>query len=80
MFHEDTFLIMKATRAIAAGDEMFNDYGPLPRSDLLRMYGYVTDNYARYDVVELSSQIIYDVAQEIRKQNKRREATVRMCP
>ena len=58
---------MKATRPIAAGDEIFNDYGPLPRSDLLRMYGYVTDNYTQYDVVEISSQLVLDTADGLRK-------------
>lgn len=71
LFHEEEFLIMKATRPVKAGDEIFNDYGPLPRSGLLRMYGYITDNYAQYDVVELSSQVIYDVAEEMRKKCKR---------
>ena len=71
---------MKATRCIAAGDEIFNDYGPLPRSDLLRMYGYITDNYAQYDVVELSSQAIYDVAEEIRKKDEGPRTMVRVMP
>ena len=53
---------MKATKPIKAGEQIFNDYGPLPRSDLLRMYGYVTDNYAQYDVVEFSHDILVDVA------------------
>jgi N-lysine methyltransferase SETD6 len=44
---------MRAIKPIKKGDELFNDYGELPRSDLLRRYGYVTDNYAPYDVVEL---------------------------
>jgi SET domain-containing protein 6 len=78
LFHEDEFLVMKSTRPIRAGDEIFNDYGLLPRSDLLRMYGYITDNYAQYDVVELSSQVIYDVAQEIRKRYKRPGTSVRI--
>lgn len=46
-------LEMRAIQAISKGDEIFNDYGQLPRSDLLRRYGYITDNYAPYDVVEL---------------------------
>lgn len=50
LFQEDDYLIMKSTKTTAAGEHKFNDYGPLPRSDLLRMYGYVTDNYAKYDV------------------------------
>jgi SET domain-containing protein 6 len=77
LFHEEEFLLMKATRAINAGDEIFNDYGPLPRSDLLRMYGYITDNYAQYDVVEISSQAVYDAAEEIRKKYKRPKTSVR---
>ncbi len=46
-------LEMRTIKFIAKGEEIFNDYGPLPQSDLLRRYGYVTDNYASYDVVEL---------------------------
>jgi SET domain-containing protein 6 len=44
---------MRAIKPITAGAEIFNDYGEIPRADLLRRYGYVTDNYAQYDVVEL---------------------------
>lgn len=53
---------MKAIKPIAAGEEIFNDYGELPRADLLRRYGYVTDNYAQYDVVELSLSNICQAA------------------
>lgn len=45
---------MKAIKPIQEGEEIFNDYGEIPRADLLRRYGYVTDNYASYDVVEFS--------------------------
>ncbi|CZR58914.1 related to RMS1-regulatory protein [Phialocephala subalpina] len=51
-------LEMRAIRPITKGDEIFNDYGQLPRSDLLRRYGYVTDNYAPFDVAELSTESI----------------------
>ena len=78
LFHEEEFLIMKATRRIRAGDEIFNDYGQLPRSDLLRMYGYITGNYAQYDVVEISSQVIYDAAEDIRKKYKKAQTCVRI--
>lgn len=54
LFQEDDSLVMKAIKPIRVGEEIFNDYGELPRADLLRRYGYVTDNYAQYDVVELS--------------------------
>ncbi|KAI1607906.1 SET domain-containing protein 6 [Exophiala viscosa] len=62
LFQEENYLIMKATKSIAAGEQIFNDYGPLPRSDLLRMYGYVTDKYAKHDVVEFSHDLILEVA------------------
>ncbi|KAH7087597.1 hypothetical protein FB567DRAFT_442801 [Paraphoma chrysanthemicola] len=58
LFYEDHFLDMKALKPIRAGEEIFNDYGPLPRSDLLRRYGYVTDNYAQYDVVEIPMDLV----------------------
>lgn len=53
---------MRATKSIGAGEEIFNDYGPLPRSDLLRMYGYITKNYEKYDVVELEHDLFVEVA------------------
>jgi SET domain-containing protein 6 len=53
---------MKATQFIREGEEIFNDYGELPRSDLLRRYGYITDNYTQYDVVELRLETICHVA------------------
>lgn len=49
-------LEMRSIKPILKGEEIFNDYGQLPRSDLLRRYGYVTDNYASYDVAELSTK------------------------
>lgn len=45
---------MKSIKPIVAGEQIFNDYGEIPRADLLRRYGYVTDNYTPYDVVEVS--------------------------
>ena len=62
LFQEGSHLIMKAIKPIKAGEECFNDYGPLPRSELLRMYGYVTDNYKQYDVVEFEHDLLENVA------------------
>jgi hypothetical protein len=53
---------MKAIKPIQQGEEIFNDYGEIPRADLLRRYGYVTDNYAVYDVLELSLETICEAA------------------
>ncbi|KAF2999311.1 hypothetical protein E8E13_004853 [Curvularia kusanoi] len=62
LFYEASSLDMKAIKPIRAGEEIFNDYGPLPRSDLLRRYGYITDNYAQYDVAEISMDLVTDLA------------------
>jgi SET domain-containing protein 6 len=51
-------LEMRTIKPISKGEEIFNDYGQLPRSDLLRRYGYVTENYAVYDVAEIPTELI----------------------
>ncbi|EDN04563.1 SET domain-containing protein [Histoplasma capsulatum] len=58
LFQEDCYLSMRSIKPIRKGEEIFNDYGELPRADLLRRYGYVTDNYAQYDEVEISMRSI----------------------
>lgn len=55
---------MKAIKPVNAGEELFNDYGPLPRSDLLRRYGYITDNYTQYDVAEIPLSLVRGIATE----------------
>ncbi|KAI9762361.1 MAG: Enhancer of polycomb-like protein 1 [Chaenotheca gracillima] len=67
VFYGERILEMTASKPIKKDDEIFNDYGPLPRSDLLRRYGYITDNYAQYDVVELSENLILDCCQSTMK-------------
>lgn len=57
---------MTALRHIKAGEEILNYYGPLPNSELLRRYGYVTSKHSRYDVVEVSWTILESaVAQQL---------------
>jgi SET domain-containing protein 6 len=51
-------LEMRTIKPITKGEEIFNDYGQLPQSDLLRRYGYVTERYAAYDVAEISTESI----------------------
>lgn len=51
-------LEMRTVKPIPKGSEIFNDYGQLPRSDLLRRYGYVTERYAAYDVAEISTESV----------------------
>ncbi|KLJ12691.1 SET domain-containing protein 6 [Blastomyces silverae] len=62
LFQEDGYLAMKSIKPIRNEEEIFNDYGELPRADLLRRYGYVTDNYAQYDEAEISMQAICKAA------------------
>ncbi|WPH00910.1 hypothetical protein R9X50_00374400 [Acrodontium crateriforme] len=64
LFYEDEFVAMKAIKAIQPGSEIFNDYGPLPQADVLRRYGYTTQNYAKYDVVEISLDLIRAAVQQ----------------
>ncbi|KAI9700444.1 MAG: hypothetical protein M1836_002459 [Candelina mexicana] len=61
LFYNKASLTMKALRSIRQGEEILNDYGPLPRSDLLRRYGYITNNYAQYDVVEVSLNDVREI-------------------
>ena len=55
---------MIVLKSISKGEEIYNDYGQLPRSDLLRRYGYITDSYKKWDVVELDSESIVRKAYE----------------
>lgn len=64
LFYEDDKVVMKTITAVEAGEQLYNDFGSLPRADLLRRYGYVTDNYAKYDVVEVSSDLIKEKAKD----------------
>lgn len=57
-------MTMIALKSIRKGQQIFNDFGQLPRSDLLRRYGYVTDNYKRWDVVEVDIETVTKAAGE----------------
>ena len=81
LYHDDISLSMVAGQKIKKGDEIFNDYGALPRSDLLRRYGYVTDRYSIWDVVELDAQkLIYVAVQEAGLTAKDMDKRVSVCP
>ncbi|KAK4957353.1 Ribosomal lysine N-methyltransferase 4 [Elasticomyces elasticus] len=69
LYYEDDKVIMKSIKPIPAGGEIFNDYGSLPNVDVVRRYGYATSNYSGHDVVEVSQQLIRDVAKEQLKLN-----------
>ncbi|MCJ1434114.1 hypothetical protein MMC27_003480 [Xylographa pallens] len=70
LYHSAALLTMIATKQIKKGEEIFNDYGPLPRSDLLRRYGYVSDEYKQWDVVEIISQKLKEATTKSRGENR----------
>ncbi|KAH6878527.1 SET domain-containing protein RMS1 [Alternaria rosae] len=56
--HGDSLEVTSLRSTLPAGSEVLNYYGPLPTSELLRRYGYVTPEHARYDVAELSWSLV----------------------
>lgn len=66
-------MTMIALKDIQKGEQIFNDFGQLPRSDLLRRYGYVTDNYRTWDVVEVNIEDVMKAASEFNKLSEKRK-------
>ncbi|KAK6954596.1 hypothetical protein Daesc_004563 [Daldinia eschscholtzii] len=62
--HGEDSLTVTTLRPIPAGTEVLNYYGPLGNGDLLRRYGYVTKKHARYDVTEISWDLILSVLKD----------------
>lgn len=56
--HGDKLEVTALRTELKAGTEILNYYGPLPLSELLRRYGYVTPEHRRYDVVELPWSLV----------------------
>ena len=61
---------MLSIKPIVKGEEIFNDYGDMPRSDLLRRYGYITENHQTHDVVEIKTEDIIEAVEKCRKMNQ----------
>ncbi|MCJ1289979.1 hypothetical protein MMC34_001514 [Xylographa carneopallida] len=78
LYHTARLLTMTAIKHIKKGEEIFNDYGPLPQSDLLRRYGYVSDEYKQWDVVEIASQKIKEVTMNGKSENRNAKESVLM--
>ena len=66
-------MTMIALKDIRKGEQIFNDFGQLPRSDLLRRYGYVTDNYRKWDVVEVDIEDVVQAAGELNELSEKRK-------
>lgn len=70
LFYEKDHLHMVTTKPINAGEQIFNTYGDLPNSDLLRRYGHVDLVPCPHlkgalgnpqDVVEIRADLVVDV-------------------
>jgi SET domain-containing protein 6 len=48
---------MRSIKSIAKGEQIYNTYGNLPNSDLLRRYGYVLPD-SKDNIVEISADLI----------------------
>ncbi|KAF2157962.1 SET domain-containing protein [Myriangium duriaei CBS 260.36] len=66
LYYETDTVSMRTLGPVKAGEELYNDYGNLPRADLLRRYGYLTDNYSLYDVVEIPTDLIVHVVKSLK--------------
>ncbi|CAE6374464.1 unnamed protein product [Rhizoctonia solani] len=62
LFYEPRVLKMVTTKAIAAGDQIWNTYGDPPNSDLLRRYGYVDELAKGLDIVEVQGSLVVECA------------------
>ncbi|KIS68534.1 uncharacterized protein UMAG_03621 [Mycosarcoma maydis] len=61
LFYKSHVLEMRATKPIAAGEQIFNTYADPPNSDLLRRYGHVDEPNGN-DVVELDAKLVVQAA------------------
>ena len=59
LFYETDSLQMKAIKDIKQGEQIYNTYGDLCNSDLLRKYGF-TDEKNEFDLVELDGPLIVE--------------------
>lgn len=64
MNHGEILEVTALRSVIPAGAEILNYYGPLPTSELLRRYGYVTPEHQRYDVVDIPWSTVRNALQE----------------
>jgi SET domain-containing protein 6 len=56
--HAENLEVTTLRSDLKPGDEILNYYGPLPSSELLRRYGYVTPQHSRYDVAEIPWEVV----------------------
>ncbi|KAA8917550.1 hypothetical protein TRICI_000296 [Trichomonascus ciferrii] len=62
---DNTVLEMRSIKKIPKGAQVYNTYGELPNSDLLRRYGYVESGGTEFDVVEIPTNLIAKAVQDL---------------
>lgn len=62
---DNIVLEMRSTKKIPKGTQIYNTYGELPNSDLLRRYGYVESGGTEFDVVEVPTSLIAKTIQDL---------------
>lgn len=78
LYYEEDRVCMRSIKPVRQGEELFNDYGPIPQADLLRRYGYVTSNYAQYDVVEIDQAIVLEAFSSVYRELTSKEIDRRL--
>lgn len=58
--YENTKLVMTAEKNIAKGEQIFNIYGEMPNSEILRKYGYVELPNSKFEFAEIPLELIKD--------------------
>jgi SET domain-containing protein 6 len=53
---------MRSIKPIVRGEEIFSDYGQLPRSVLLHRYGYIAENYGPDNVADINTDLALSVS------------------
>ncbi|ROT34588.1 SET domain-containing protein RMS1 [Sodiomyces alkalinus F11] len=62
--HGEALEVTAIRSTIQAGSEILNYYGPLPTSELLRRYGYVTPQHQRYDIVDIPWSLVRTILRD----------------
>ncbi|GMM47622.1 ribosomal lysine N-methyltransferase [Pichia kluyveri] len=63
--YEKTKLVMVAEKDIKKGEQIFNIYGELPNSEILRKYGYVELPSSKYEFAEIQTPTIKEYFQDL---------------
>jgi N-lysine methyltransferase SETD6 len=66
---------MRSIKAIPRGEQIYNTYGDLPNSDLLRRYGYVIPE-SKDDIVEVPSDFIIETLSNHSKEEIERRVEI----